>query len=150
MTTQQRLLKAIGQLGLWKPIGKIHSALYRATDGRIGHSAGAIRNLLLTTTGRRSGEARTVALAYLADGDDLVIVASNGGSDKPPAWWRNLQAEPRATVQVGRDTFPVAARDAEGDERARLWEMLKRYNPPYAAYEQMTSRLIPVVVLRRV
>jgi F420H(2)-dependent quinone reductase len=149
MNAQQRILKAIGERGLWKPIGKIHTWFYRASGGRLGHTAGGIRNLLLNTTGRRSGTARTVALAYLADGDDWVLVASNGGSDHPPAWWLNLKAEPRATIQVGSETIEVVASDAEGDERARLWGLLTRYNPPYAAYEQMTSRRIPVVVLRR-
>ena len=149
MNTQQRILKAIGERGLWKPIGKVHTWFYRVSGGRIGHTAGGIRNLLLTTTGRRSGEQRTVALAYLADGDTFVLVASNGGRDQHPAWWLNLQGEPRATIQVGRETIGVVAREAEGEERTRLWSMLTRYNPPYAAYEQMTKRRIPVVVLRR-
>jgi len=149
MNAQQRLLKAIGERGLWKPIGKLHTWIYRTSGGRLGASAAGITNLLLTTVGRRSRQARTVALAYLADGETWVLVASNGGSDHPPAWWFNLQAEPTATIQVGPQTIDVIARDADGAVRDRLWEALKRYNPPYAAYEQMTRRRIPVVVLRR-
>jgi deazaflavin-dependent oxidoreductase (nitroreductase family) len=149
MTTQERILKAIGERGLWKPIGKIHTWLYRLSGGRLGHTAGGISNLLLTTRGRRSGESRTVALAYMKDGDTYVLVASNGGSSRHPAWWLNLCQDPRATIQVAAETTEVEAREAEGEERARLWAALIRYNPPYAAYERMTSRRIPVVVLRR-
>src|SRR5215472_3386024 len=85
-----RLVKRIGESRFWKRTGKVHAALYRMTGGRIGHSAGGVRNLLLTTVGRRSGESRTVPLTYMADGESYVLVASNGGSDRHPAWWLNL------------------------------------------------------------
>jgi len=144
---QLRLLKAIGESSFWKRTGRIHAWLYRTTGGAVGHSAGAIKNLLLTTRGRRSGAARTVPLAYLPDGDRYVIVASNGGADRHPAWWLNLRADPHAAVQVGRTTVPVVARRAEGAEWERLWPLLKANNPFYARYELITARKIPVVVL---
>jgi len=147
MSAQLRLLKTIGESPFWKVTGKIHTWLYRATGGRVGHSAGRITNLLLTTKGRKSGAERTVALAYLADGDDFVVVASNGGSDKHPAWWLNLQAHPVARVEVGSRAVEVTAREASGAEHARLWPKLKEVNPFYGNYEQITERRIPVVVL---
>jgi deazaflavin-dependent oxidoreductase (nitroreductase family) len=145
--TVQWVLKRVGESPFWRVTGKAHAALYRATGGRIGFAAGHITNLLLTTTGRKSGASRTVPLAYLADGDRYVIVASNGGADRHPAWWLNLRMTPRATVQVGAKIQTVVAREAGAAERARLWPMLKTYNPFYAQYEQITQRKIPVVVL---
>jgi deazaflavin-dependent oxidoreductase (nitroreductase family) len=145
--TVQWVLKRVGESPFWKVTGKAHAALYRATGGRIGFAAGHITNLLLTTTGRKSGTSRTVPLAFLADGDRYVIVASNGGSDRHPAWWLNLRMTPRATVQVGQKIQTVVAHEADATERARLWPALKTYNPFYAQYEQITQRKIPVVVL---
>jgi F420H(2)-dependent quinone reductase len=144
----QRILKAVGESGLWKPTGRLHAWLYQKTGGRIGHRAGHITNLLLTTTGRKSGEPRTVTLTYMADGADYILVASNGGSDRHPVWWLNLQKTPRAQVQVGSRTFAVEAHAADTSERTRLWPRVKAYNAFYAQYEQITDRRIPVVVLR--
>jgi len=147
MSLQLRVLKAIGESPMWRIVGKVHTRLYRATGGRVGHAAGKITNLLLTTRGRKSGEARTVALAYMPDGDRFVVVASNGGADRHPAWWLNLRADPSATVEVGDRTVPVTAREATAEEHARLWPELKVVNPFYGNYEQITARRIPVVVL---
>lgn len=147
MSLQHRVLKAIGESPIWRVTGKIHTFLYRATAGKVGHSAGKITNLLLTTRGRKSGAARTVALAYLADGEDFVVVASNGGADRHPQWWLNLRTDPHATVEVGDRKVQVAAREASSDEHARLWPALKAVNPFYANYEQITDRRIPVVIL---
>ncbi len=149
MDAKLRVLKAMGESGMWKGIGKVHTWLYRTTGGRIGHATGPIRNLLLTTRGRKSGEERTVALAYMADGDRWILVASNGGGDRHPAWWLNLEVEPKASIEVGAERIDVDARQAAGAERADLWSRLTRYNPPYASYEKMTARPIPVVVLER-
>ena len=141
------LLKILGESGFWRRTGKIHAWIYRTTGGRIGHTAGSLRNLLLTTRGRKSREERTVPLTYMADGERYVLVASNGGSDRHPAWWLNLLSEPRATIQVGPRTLAVVARRAEGADRARLWPALKQMNPFYAQYERITDRDIPVVIL---
>jgi deazaflavin-dependent oxidoreductase (nitroreductase family) len=144
----RRALKLFGESGLWKVISAVHTRLYRATKGRLGHQAAGLASLLLTTTGRRSGRARTVALTYVPDGRDYVVVASNGGADRHPAWWLNLEARPEATVQVGRDVVPIVARAADPDERRRLWPKLTESNPFYARYEELTERPIPVVILR--
>ncbi|HJQ82598.1 MAG TPA: nitroreductase family deazaflavin-dependent oxidoreductase [Candidatus Binatia bacterium] len=150
MSVGLRLLKAIGESSFWRRTGRLHTWLYRSTGGRIGHRAGQLANLLLTTTGRRSGAERTVPLTYMADGERFVLVASNGGSDRHPAWWLNLREQPHATVQVGSRTLAVVAHQADAVERARLWPKLKAMNPFYAAYERITSREIPVVVLEPV
>lgn len=144
----RRALKVFGESGLWKVISAVHTRVYRATRGLIGHRAAGLASLLLTTTGRRSGAARTVALTYVPDGDDFVVVASNGGADRHPAWWLNLRQSPRATVQVGATVLPVTAHAADAAERARLWPKLTAANPFYARYELLTTRAIPVVILR--
>ena len=141
------ILRLLGASGFWRGVGRVHAWVYRRTGGRIGHTAGRLTNLLLTTTGRRSGVRRTVPLTYMADGGRYVLVASNGGAERHPAWWLNLQRTPRATIQVGPRTLEVVARRAEAAERARLWPKLKEMNSFYAQYERMTDREIPVVIL---
>lgn len=104
--------------------------------------------LLLTTVGRRTGRERTLPLACLPDGDDLIVVASNDGSDRHPAWWLNLEAEPGARVRFGREERRVRALRATPEERARLWPELVRHNRHYERYARKTEREIPVVILR--
>ena len=145
-----RVLKLLGGSGFWKYTGMVHAWLYRLTDGTIGHATGHLTHLLLTTTGRRSGAARTVPLTYLADGPNFVLVASNGGADRHPAWWLNLEKTPRATIQVGDRALAIVARRAEAAEWGRLWPRLKEVNPFYARYERITARQIPVVILEPV
>lgn len=144
-----RVLKFLGESGFWTRVGTLHVRVYRATSGRLGANLGGLPHLLLTTTGRRSGVSRTVPLTYLRDGERFVLVASNGGSDRHPAWWLNLESSPTATVQVGRESFRVDAHRATGGDLDRLWTALKRFNPFYAQYERLTDRSIPVVVLTR-
>jgi len=144
-----RFWKLVGESGIWKVIGRLHAAIYRLSGGRVGHGMAGLTNLLLTTTGARSGQPRTVPLTYLADGENYVLVASNGGADRHPAWWLNLVKTPAATIQVGGTTLAVVASKATPEERARLWPKLKAVNPFYAMYEELTEREIPVVVLRR-
>jgi deazaflavin-dependent oxidoreductase (nitroreductase family) len=119
------------------PFRTAHMALYRATGGVIGHWLGPQRTLLLTTTGRKSGQPRTQPLTYFAldelDGA-LALVASNWGSDTPPAWYLNLEAHPSARVQLKGETFPIIASVATAEERARLWPRIVARNPQYARY----------------
>ena len=147
MDVTLRMLKVLGESPFWRTVGNLHAWLYRATGGAVGHTAGQFTNLLLTTTGRRSGDERTVTLAYMPDGTNYIVVASNGGADRHPAWWLNLRAVPRARVQIGKDVVAVTGRAANAAERARLWPKLKEVNPFYARYEQITAREIPVVIL---
>jgi deazaflavin-dependent oxidoreductase (nitroreductase family) len=127
----------------------VHRFLYRVSGGRLGSRLGRSDMLLLTTRGRKSGRERTVPLLYVADGERFVVVASNAGDERAPAWWLNLQASPAARVQVGRDTHAVGARRAGTEEAERLWPRLEASYPSYAAYRARTRREIPVVLLER-
>jgi F420H(2)-dependent quinone reductase len=130
-----------------------HVTLYRWTGGRIGHWApGAPTMLLLDHVGAKSGRSRTTPLLYLPDGDDLVIVASVGGHPRNPAWLYNLRAHPDTTVQVRDEVRPVRAREADADERARLWPRLDAMYTPFESYRRRADeagRTIPLVVLER-
>jgi len=103
--------------------------------------------LLLTTAGRRSGKARTTPLTFFRDGTDLVVIASNGGADRPPDWWLNLQHTPRAVVEIGSDKLVVTARPASGQQRERLWSVITATYAGYARYQERTTRQIQVVLL---
>jgi deazaflavin-dependent oxidoreductase (nitroreductase family) len=131
-----------------KFLGALHRLLYRASGGRIGGRLWDLPVVLLTTTGRKSGKQRTVPLCSLRDGDDVVVIASYGGLDQPPAWWLNLEANPNAELLSGRTRRTVTARNAAADERARLWAAVTARAPGYLEYERRTTREIPVVILQ--
>jgi deazaflavin-dependent oxidoreductase (nitroreductase family) len=130
--------------------GKEHTRRYRETDGAEGHDWRGTQTLLLTTTGRKSGEPRELPLIYGVSGDDHLIVASNGGADKPPAWFTNLKADPEVEVQVWGDRFTARARDATPQEKAEMWPIMTAEWPAYDDYQKKTERPIPIVVLERV
>lgn len=128
---------------------RIHPKLYRWSSGRIGGSLRSLPVLLLTTRGRKTGLLRTKALMYLPYGADFTVFASNLGEPQHPLWWFNLQADPNALVEVGSTQYTVRAREAEGDERERLWRAVMEKAPDYDEYQARTPRRIPVVVLER-
>jgi deazaflavin-dependent oxidoreductase (nitroreductase family) len=133
-----------------KAFFKTHAQLYEASDGRIGKWIGPALGkptLLLSVTGRKSGLIRTTPLVYFEDGDNYVVVGSDGAARRDPQWWKNLQKNPRATVRVGRNKFSATARLAEGEERDRLWQIGTGILPAWAEYQTRTERLLPVVVL---
>ena len=122
---------------------------FRANEGRVGGSFQGAPMLLLTTTGRRTGERRTNPMMYLADGDRLLVFASKGGAPTNPDWYHNLVANPEVTVEVGTESYQAHATVLQGDERDRLYaEQSSRY-PGFAEYQRNTSRVIPVVALVR-
>ncbi len=123
--------------------------LYRRSGGRIAGTMKGAPVLLLTTTGRRSGRPWTTPVIYQPDGDGWVLIASNGGRPRHPAWWLNLRASPEATVQIGRETVPVTAEAVDGGDRDRLWQVMTAVYPGYDRYATRTTRRIPVVRLRR-
>ncbi len=127
-----------------------HIRRYLATNGEDGHIMNGFPCLVLTTTGKKSGEQRQAAVIYGAEGNNHVIVASKGGSDTPPAWFVNLQATPRANIQVKEKKLDVSMRVAEGEERTRLWKKMATIFPAYEEYQQKTAREIPVVILEPV
>jgi deazaflavin-dependent oxidoreductase (nitroreductase family) len=129
--------------------GAEHVRVYRDTAGERGYRWRGTTILLLTTTGRTSGEPRTTPLIHRTDGDRWVVVASKGGAPDHPDWYKNLQADPEATIEVGAEKIPVVATTATGDERARLWAAMNEDWPDYDDYQRQTEREIPVVVLTR-
>jgi len=126
-----------------------HARRYLESAGRDGHIWEGVTTLLLTTTGRRSGLARTTPLIYGRDGDRYVVVASRGGAPAHPAWYENLAARSEVTVQVMADRFKARARTASAAERPALWKTMAAIWPPYDEYQARTTRQIPVVVLER-
>jgi len=129
--------------------GQEHVRRYQQTDGAEGHDWQGTTVLILTTTGRRSGEARSTPLIYGKRGDDPVVVASKGGADEDPAWYLNLTDQPEVTVQVRGDRFKAHARTATPEEKPELWQMMVERWPAYDEYQHKTARDIPVVVLER-
>lgn len=121
-----------------------HTALYKRFG--LARRIGRTPVLLLTTTGRRSGQKRTVPVMYVP-GEEPVLVASNGGSPSHPAWYLNLLADPRATIEVEGKRREVLARPVSGEEREPLWRRAVEIYPAYAGYQQRTARELPVVVL---
>jgi deazaflavin-dependent oxidoreductase (nitroreductase family) len=127
--------------------GREHVERYEATDGREGHDWQGSQALILTTTGRKSGEERKTPLIYGRDGERYLIVASMGGAPKPPAWYLNLEANPAATIQVWGERIAVRAEDADAEQKPRLWKTMTDVWPAYDEYQAKTERPIPVVIL---
>jgi deazaflavin-dependent oxidoreductase (nitroreductase family) len=129
--------------------GPEHVRVYRETDGERGYHWRGTTILLLTTKGHRSGQQRTTPLIHRTDGDRWVVVASKGGAPDHPGWYKNLQADPEATVQVRAEVNPVRASTAQGPERERLWKLMTEVWPDYDEYQKKTDREIPIVVFER-
>ena len=125
----------------------VHSAVYRASRGKIAGRVGKLDVLLLTTTGRKTGKARTVPLLYSESATGYAVVGSKGGSELDPAWAVNLRANPVARVDLGGKQVAVKARETEGEERDQLWAAMADGYKGYDNYKQKTSRQIPVFVL---
>ncbi|MEO8356285.1 MAG: nitroreductase family deazaflavin-dependent oxidoreductase [Chloroflexota bacterium] len=128
---------------------RLNILIYRLTGGRLFNKTpgGNLKILLLTTTGRKSGIQRTHPVMYYPDGGNFVIVATNSGNGNSPLWYLNLKANPNAIAQIGNQTTTVSARETSGEERERLWNILKQEQPVFKVYERFTERTIPVVVL---
>jgi deazaflavin-dependent oxidoreductase (nitroreductase family) len=142
--TQERVgnvvIKVMSALNTWA---------FRASGGRIGGRFRGAPVLLLTTTGRKSGQPRTAPVLYLKDGDDFVVVASKGGMSKHPGWYRNLEANPEVEVEIDRDRRKMLARRASDSEKTALWPRLVEMYADFADYQARTDRNIPVVILTR-
>ena len=129
--------------------GKEHVDRYRETGGEEGHEWQGTQTLLLTTTGRKSGEPRTSPLIYAPHGDAYTVVASKGGWPAPPAWYLNLSEHPEVEVQIKDDRFKARARTATAEEKPEMWKTMTSEWPAYDEYQSKTDREIPVVVLER-
>jgi deazaflavin-dependent oxidoreductase (nitroreductase family) len=133
-------------------ITRLHAKILRMSGGRLKRSflfAGGQPVLAITTTGRKSGEARSTVIACMRDGDNLVVVPSYAGLDRPPAWWLNLEADPRAEVDFRGEHCVVRARRASAEEERRLWPRIVEQYAGFEQYRRMTDREIPVVILER-
>lgn len=129
-------------------LGDDHIRAYRESGGEVGYIWNGVPTLLLTSTGRRTGQQRTSPLIFARDGDDYLVVASLAGAPKHPQWYLNLQANPQAEIQVKDQTLAVVAHTASADEKPRLWQIVSEVWPNYDVYQSRTDRDIPVVVLR--
>ena len=143
-----RTYRLIGAVGTSRLITRIHPVAYRVTGGRgfVGRNFG-MRNVVLATTGRSSGRRIDVPLYAAEDGENLIIVGSNGGKPHDPKWVANLRAHPDITVRMGKRQLEVRAREVEGDERERLWAFAAAGFPGYENYARKTSRRIAVFAL---
>jgi deazaflavin-dependent oxidoreductase (nitroreductase family) len=130
-----------------KATGKLNVPVYRLSRGRLMNTVGTGPVLLLTSTGRRSGQKRTAPVLYLKDGERFVVVGSNAGNVRAPAWSYNLKANPDAEIEIRGDRRPVRARVAEGEERAELWLKVNEMYEGFDHYDANTAREIAVFVL---
>jgi deazaflavin-dependent oxidoreductase (nitroreductase family) len=140
-------LPARAKDAVFRVVTAIHREIYRRTGGRLTAKAGQVQMLLLTTTGRRTGRPRTTPLFYMPDGDRLILIASYGGDDRDPQWFKNLTANPDVTVQIGGENRRMRAAVAAPEEKARLWPLAVELYKGYDAYQRRTERDIPLVVL---
>ncbi len=124
-----------------------HVKRYRETGGEVGHIWNGVTALLLTTTGRKSGQKRTTPLIYARDGDDFIVVASKGGAPSHPAWYLNIAQTPEVEIQVMDQVLKADSETVEGPERERLWKVVTDLWPNYDQYAERTDRKIPVVKL---
>ena len=132
-----------------RTVTAVHAQVYKRTGGKVGGKAGSVTMGLLTTTGRKSGQPRTTPLNIMADGDRWLLVASYGGDDRDPQWFKNLQFNPEARIQLGGETIPVRATVASEEEKKALWPKVVESYRGYEGYQRKTSRDIPVVILTR-
>lgn len=149
------VVKSVGKRGskvptlAFKVMGAVHVATFRLSRGRVGGSFRCLNILFLENVGARSGRRYTTPLLFGRDGDDLVLVASKGGSARHPGWYHNLVAHPNVSVQIAHHRVAVRARTACADEKSRLWKLMVELWPDYERYQRNTDREIAVVVLER-
>ena len=130
-----------------KGVTNLHLGIFRVTKGRVLGRMVGMPVLLLNTIGRKSGEKRTTVLTYTTDGDDVLLVASNGGVKRHPAWYLNLEANPEVEIELGKSVETRRARTATPDEKEKLWPGIVENYKGYAGYQKRTDRDIPVVIL---
>jgi deazaflavin-dependent oxidoreductase (nitroreductase family) len=128
-------------------ITRVHRFIYVRSGGRIGSTLLSMKMLLLITVGRKSGQLRRTPLLYIVDAGRCIVVASNAGDPRDPAWWLNLQAKPSAQAQIGRERVEVTWRKADAAESDELWPKLTESYPFYPRYRERAGREIPIVIL---
>jgi deazaflavin-dependent oxidoreductase (nitroreductase family) len=143
----RRLYLVVGRIGTAPLFAPLHRAAYRALGGRFVGALLGTPIVLLTTRGRKSGIPRTTPLMAVADGDRLLVIASNAGKDRAPDWYLDLRRDPSVRVQDGARVRSMRAREPTGPESERLWEKAVRAYPGYAVYREVARRTIPLVIL---
>ena len=133
----------------WKYFGVIHKAIYRLSGGRLGSRMGRIEVALVETVGRKSGKPRTAPIACYPYKGTVVVSASNSGLETPPAWYLNMQANPKVTVQLGRERFQAHAEAVPDEDREALWKVIVEINPHQGEYLANTGRKIPLMWFNR-
>jgi len=133
----------------FKLFTQAHVGVFRLTKGMFGGKMGSNEILLLTSTGRKSGQSRTTPVVFFRDKASVVVVASNGGAATHPAWYHNLIADRKATIEVKGEKIQVKASEATGKERERLWKMITEKADQFGQYQEKTERQIPVMMLKR-
>ena len=133
----------------WKNFGRVHQLIYRLSGGRVGTRMGWIDVVLVETTGRKSGKLRTVPIACYPYKDSVAVSASNSGQETHPAWYLNMQANPRVKLQLGTEHFDATAEDVPAEEREALWEKVVKINRHQGEYLAKTNREIPLVWFRK-
>ncbi len=128
--------------------GDAHVQKYEETDGKVGHDWNGTSCLVLRMKGRKSGKERKAPLIYGRDGDNYVLIASKGGADEHPGWYKNLMAHPEVEIQVRGDIIPVTAHTGTEEDKKRVWPIMTAQWPDYDKYQEKTSRSIPVVLLK--
>lgn len=129
--------------------GDEHVRRYEETDGEVGYNWNGAHILILSTTGRETGKTRKHALIFGRDGDDVLVVASKGGAADHPHWYKNLDANPKVSVQIKGETYDGLARTASPEEKKRLWPIMTGHWPSYDDYQARTTRDIPLVIIER-
>jgi deazaflavin-dependent oxidoreductase (nitroreductase family) len=147
-TPQTDYIKWVPKPGLMKRLGRLHVTIYRLSGGWLGGRMDGLDLLLLTTVGRKTGKERTVPLPYFRDAARFVLIASYGGNPRNPAWLDNLAANPDVTIQIGFRRAQAQALVTPDVERDRIWREITARYPRYLAYQEKTSRRIPIVVLK--
>src|SRR5687768_10491310 len=137
----QKFIRWVPSPKMLQRISKTHIWLYRKTAGIVGQRLDGLDICLLTTRGRKSGQVRTAPLPYFRDGERFVLIASNGGRDKHPAWFLNLSESPDVELQIGARRLKARAREAQGEERARIWALVTKDHPRFNRYVPWTSRI---------
>jgi F420H(2)-dependent quinone reductase len=130
-----------------KVVLSIYIFLYRLTSGAIGGRMAGLQVLLLTTTGRKTGQPRTTPLGYFKQDGSFVVIASNGGADQNPAWFYNLKSNPQVTLQIGNKHLAAKAEVVDADKRGQMWAELVKMAPAYEHYTTRTKREIPMIIL---
>ena len=132
---------------VWKAANNLHVALYRMSGGKFANKVANLPVLLITTSGRKTGKPHTNAVVYIKDSEDYLVSASNGGADRTPSWYLNLESRPQARIEVGNAAFSVEARITESEERTQLYERFKTASGNFVKYEKSAGRMIPVIRL---